>query len=584
MAESNSSHNNPDHRGRRKFRYGESARDDAEYPLSRREEDMSPEEVEAYLAKQIVLEEQQSGEGRSTTRSQSSYGPGGKKIITRTTTTYSKPSRAGSGGEVDETDDSGQEGSSRKIRRRPDQDFPELRTLRRWSLVSRWWMRSLGEGFYRFITLDWNLEEGAAALANWRPTQQTLWRFSTLTGVASILLTLLLFWHYRGRPGAAPELNSLVSTDVGGEVPDFSEEDTIEPTPPLSVVRVKESEPDFSDFEKNETQLAMNDVRSPFEDEPIIEPKAPVSSPPRIEEPRLVEPEPMETDFAPPIKVPDDNEFEAPRGAKAKASASTIVESDVPPPKKESNFNDEDWDFNRRQSEDPAPVVQKYKSVPIDDFHPEPARPDPEPEVTRIQDEKPMERVVPDPVPDLPDEEPVVRREPPPAVREPVAPPPPAPRQRVAISRSGRWANDQQGAAIYSMTIRNLDSQELGELEIVESLPEGAKFISASGRGEYDGRSHSVRWLISGLNGNGSFDLSVQVQPKIVPPATVERPRRPQTSSVQVSDRRGVVESRSWKVDHTPCLPGAETYQRTAEVVPVGYYQELSDGDYFFGW
>lgn len=541
---SSSPHNpSPDRRSGRKFRYGDNAgRDDEDYPLSRHEQDMSPEEVEAYLARQIELEAQLNPGGNGP---RTAPGSSGKKFQSRTAgeaavrTTASSANRRHPGSE-----ESSEPSAKPFRRRRPDQDFPELRTLRRWSLISRWWMRSLGEGVYRFITLDWNLEESFAALAAWRPTQQSLWKFSALTGTASILLTLLLFWHYRIRPNA--QIQPLVSAEA-----DFSNEETIEPRAPEPLTLVNDSQPDFSDFEKDETpaypsRLAMNDRTAEsrlldFDDEPIISPTPPAPPEPVVSKP--IEPEPMETEFRPPIQVKDQDEFPPRDTAKANASATTIVESTEPEP---APIEEDEWPARRQ---------------------------DPEPVVKQVEEEKPIEKPVPDPVPDLPPTPPVARRpDPPPAA-------PPAP-QRVAISRSGRWADDQQGAAIYSMIIRNLESQELAELEIVETLPEGSKFISASGQGVYDSSSHSVRWVLSSLRGNSQADLSVRVRPVLT--QAQNQPR--QTSKVQVSDRRGVVDSRSWKVDHMLC-PGIETpVPRYAEVVPAGYYQELSDSDYFFGW
>lgn len=560
MADSNSVPHNPfpDRRSGKKFRYGDSSeREEADYPLSRREDDMSPEEVEAYLARQIELEESQGKTGGNSFRTDRGETPrkpvsaavgGGKGNKFEKQARKPEDEYFASEGEAGET-------AQKFRRRRPDQDFPELRTLRRWSLISRWWMRSLGEGVYRFVTLDWNLEEGFAAMATWRPTQQTLWRFSTLTGAVSIILTLLLFWHYRQKPETELEgVNTLASAEA---VP-FEEEETILPTAPSELKQVSDDRPRYEEFAEETDQLAMNDAPHVFEDEPVVTPKKPVEPKPEprvlMPEPVTIEPEPVQTDFEPPTPVRNHpEEFDSRDGVKA--SSTTLVESSEPPvPEKKAIFDDDEWGSGGKGFEDPEPVRR------------------PLPEVTPVQDVKPIEKPVPQPVPDLPPAPAVAQRP------EPVIPPASPIRQRIAISRSGSWANDQEGAAIYSMTIRNLESQELAELEIVESLPQGSKFLSASTRGVYDPNSHSVRWVISSLAGQGSSALSIRVKPM------ASQPNQPvQTSRVQVSDRRGVMENRSWQVDHTICSPTSASTSSQG-IVPVGYYQDVAVPDYFFGW
>jgi len=445
-------------------------------------------------------------------------------------------------------------------------------------------MRLLGEGFYRFITLDWGFERGAGELANWRPTQQSLWHFSTLTGVASLLLAFLLFLQFRVNVKPPLEKEAPVSATAPPEV-DFSEEETIEPIAAKPVRLVQKTQPDFSDFEKEEPRrLAMNEPTNDyrFEDEATIEPQ-----PPAAEVTRIAEPEPQETEFKPPVKVRDEGEVDVAPRSKAASSSTTLVESDEPKPQPKSAIDDDEWEAGRGSSERSEVGDRSFKSVPLDEFVPDPVRPEqirpePKPVVTRVQEEKPVERRVPDPMPDpVPApvvEQPVVRNE-----------PPPVSRQRVAISRSGSWANDQAGAAIYSMTIRNLESAELGEVEIVETLPEGSRFLSASNQGEYDRGSHSVRWNITRLNGYGTSEVAVRVQPRIPSSAGRTAARPKQTSNVQVSDRRGVMESRSWVVDHTPC-PGMGEYPMAERAYPSGIIPgnyssaEYSDNEYFFGW
>jgi hypothetical protein len=127
MTESSSSPHNPspDRRSGRKFRYGDNAgRDDEDYPLSRHEQDMSPEEVEAYLARQIELEAQLNPGGNGP---RTAPGTSGKKFQSRTAgeaavrTTASSANRRHPGSE-----ESSEPSTKPFRRRRPDQDFPEL--------------------------------------------------------------------------------------------------------------------------------------------------------------------------------------------------------------------------------------------------------------------------------------------------------------------------------------------------------------------------------------------------------------------------------------------------------------------------
>ncbi|MFO1021193.1 MAG: hypothetical protein U0903_10920 [Planctomycetales bacterium] len=182
--------------------------------------------------------------------------------------------------------------------RRPYQDFPELRTLRRWSILSRWYWRNCKQVLQFW---EWDLQEGLQTMSNWRPTQRGLWRFSTMTGVISLLLTLLLFWQFKHNKSIEPLTGEMTAAIAEETEPEILQTDSRAPEfSPPTVAMTKTSEEDalaLLDDGKKRADPPMEEEEKPsaeppaasynFDDEPVVEPRKPRLNALKIDEPKV---------------------------------------------------------------------------------------------------------------------------------------------------------------------------------------------------------------------------------------------------------------------------------------------------------
>lgn len=126
--------------------------------------------------------------------------------------------------------------------------------------------------------------------------------------------------------------------------------------------------------------------------------------------------------------------------------------------------------------------------------------------------------------------------------------------KRVYVGRNGTFTN----------TLTNSGDLSLRNLTLVETLPAGLEFVSASGGGRYDQRSRQVTWRID------SIDPKQVVQAQVVLQSTG---RGPQISQVRVVDANG------YSVDATHSMDSggvaALSILRSELASPIGLGEEI---------